>query len=227
MKCSVKGCEGDTVGRGLCRKHYQRLRTHGHTENTRPEKYGDKHKHPLWNSWKTFRRDISPTDLCPEWHDDFWEFVRGVGDRPTSNHKLFTADETKPLGPDNFVWKEAITQKVEGEDEKTYRNRCQRVYRAVDKERFREYDRGKHYLKTYGLTRSAYDAMLSAQGGVCAICSQPEMRIMRGKVAALSVDHCHETGKVRGLVCNRCNVGLQMFRDDPEIIAKAAAYLKK
>jgi hypothetical protein len=225
MKCSIKGCEGATVGQGLCRKHYQRLRIHGHTESTRPDGYGAKHKHPMWSSWKTFRRSDTKTNLCPEWYDDFWKFAKDVGDRPSKKHKLFTADESIDLGPDNFVWKEAITQRVDGEDDKTINARRSRVYRAVDKERYRLGDQKKHYKKKYGITLNKYNDMLSAQGGVCAICSQPETRMLRGKVAALSVDHCHTTGKVRGLLCNRCNIGLQMFKDNAELIQKASEYL--
>lgn len=226
MTCTIKNCDGKVVARGLCRKHYQRWRTHGNTDDTSLEKNGAKHKHPLWNSWKQFRRDITPTELCPEWRDDFWRFAKEVGDRPTPKHKLFTADETKPLGPNNFVWKESLIQMVPGEDRRTYEARRSRAARAIDKEGYREYDIKKHYKKKYGITLDDYNAMLHAQGGVCAICGQPEMRIMRGKVAALSVDHCHTTGKVRGLLCNRCNIGLQMFKDNVELIQKASEYLK-
>lgn len=61
----------------------------------------------------------------------------------------------------------------------------------------------------YGLTPEAYDLMLQAQKGVCAICGRPETAVCNGSPASLSVDHCHASGRVRGLLCIRCNRGLQ------------------
>lgn len=68
----------------------------------------------------------------------------------------------------------------------------------------------RHLLSfKYGLTEADFDRMLSAQGGVCAICQQPERTTKRnGLPAPLSVDHDHVTGAVRGLLCRRCNGAL-------------------
>lgn len=76
--------------------------------------------------------------------------------------------------------------------------------------------RSKLRLK-YGLTLEQYEAMEQAQGGRCAIC---------GDVTTLSIDHCHKSGQVRKLLCNGCNMGLGHFRDSPELLRKAAAYLE-
>jgi len=65
--------------------------------------------------------------------------------------------------------------------------------------------------------------MLGHQRGVCAICGRagsPERGI-------LDVDHCHDTGVVRGLLCTLCNRGLGQFKDDLGLVEKAAAYLKR
>ncbi len=67
--------------------------------------------------------------------------------------------------------------------------------------------------------------MLAAQGGVCAICHQPERVEWRGKIRALNVDHDHSTGRVRGLLCNVCNHVLGAFGDDPERFRTAISYL--
>src|SRR5690606_5587543 len=75
-------------------------------------------------------------------------------------------------------------------------------------------------LREYGITLDDYFAMLERQGGVCAICHQ-ECQTRN----SLAVDHCHETGRVRGLLCNRCNRALGLLRDDPEVIRRAASYL--
>jgi hypothetical protein len=81
---------------------------------------------------------------------------------------------------------------------------------------------------TYGLTVERYEALRAAQHNLCAICRQPEIRRHpKGGEWQLSVDHCHETGEIRGLLCEACNNGLGKFHDDPDLIEKAAAYLRK
>lgn len=70
-----------------------------------------------------------------------------------------------------------------------------------------------------GLTESDYNEMLSAQGGCCAICGDPP------KQRRLAVDHCHSTGENRALLCDLCNKALGGFRDNPEIMIKAAKYV--
>lgn len=72
----------------------------------------------------------------------------------------------------------------------------------------------------YGLTLAQFDAMLVAQGFECAICSTP---LTDGR--RTSVDHCHATGKVRGLLCGHCNSGLGFFKDSPDKLFAAATYL--
>lgn len=67
-------------------------------------------------------------------------------------------------------------------------------------------NRGKHYKSRYGITIEDYERMYNAQGGVCAICKEPETRKSKtGKPMSLSVDHDHKTGKVRDLLCVACN----------------------
>ena len=83
-------------------------------------------------------------------------------------------------------------------------------------------------LKKYGITLEDYDRMYESQNGVCAICLKPETtkdRWRRGGIKRLAVDHDHETGAVRGLLCDRCNKALGCFRDDPELVRAALDYL--
>lgn len=77
-------------------------------------------------------------------------------------------------------------------------------------------------MKRYGLTAEAYEAMLAAQGGVCAICGGVDAKGRR-----LSVDHDHESGVVRALLCGGCNVALGFMRDDPTLLRAAADYLER
>jgi Autographiviridae endonuclease VII len=70
----------------------------------------------------------------------------------------------------------------------------------------------------YGISLDDYNAMLAQQNGVCAICMKISDR-------TLSVDHCHTTGVVRGLLCRRCNTGLGCFEDQPSLVLRAFDYL--
>lgn len=75
--------------------------------------------------------------------------------------------------------------------------------------------RGYHLKHTYGITLADEEAMRVQQGGLCAICQ---------KGRSLMVDHDHETGRVRGLLCNGCNIALHLF-DDPVKLKRTLAYL--
>lgn len=82
--------------------------------------------------------------------------------------------------------------------------------------------RNKHLIRKYGITSLDYENLLTGQGGVCWICKRPP------KTKRLSVDHCHKTGKVRGLLCYICNCKLlPLVKENPEILRRAAAYLTK
>lgn len=72
------------------------------------------------------------------------------------------------------------------------------------------------------LTKAEFKEAKAAQGSKCAICQ----RVLRSRKST-HVDHCHETGVVRGLLCVRCNPGLGLFADDPELLRRAAAYVEK
>lgn len=78
----------------------------------------------------------------------------------------------------------------------------------------------------YGLDADKYAAMDTAQEGKCFVCGQPETALSRSQgPKSLSVDHCHDTGVVRKLLCDSCNRGLGYFKHDPDLLVAAAAYL--
>lgn len=82
------------------------------------------------------------------------------------------------------------------------------------------YNRRRLLQRDFGLSEADYEAMLQAQEGACALCrKRPDV----GK--HLAVDHCHKTGRVRGLLCMLCNTALGKFNDDPERLRDAIAYL--
>lgn len=77
--------------------------------------------------------------------------------------------------------------------------------------------------KEYDISWEDYEEMLESQNGCCAICKS---RIGNSRAQRLFVDHCHESLKVRGLLCSSCNHGLGLFKDSPSLLIKASEYLK-
>jgi hypothetical protein len=91
-------------------------------------------------------------------------------------------------------------------------------------------ERKRAQLKSsHNTTLEYYCQLLQEQEGVCAICKQPNNHIRRssGTPCDLHVDHDHITGKIRGLLCGKCNMGLGLFMDSTYLLEKAVAYLKQ
>lgn len=79
----------------------------------------------------------------------------------------------------------------------------------------------KRLFKTYGLALWEYKVLFKKQKGCCAICGKHQSKL----ACAMCVDHCHFTGKVRGLLCKQCNRALGFLNDDVKLVKKAAGYL--
>lgn len=90
--------------------------------------------------------------------------------------------------------------------------------RATWRERNPTYHRDKALLESYGLTHEEVLKKIEDQGGVCAICGC--------SMEKPNVDHSHTTGRVRGILCPQCNMGIGNLKDSPELLEKAAAYLR-
>lgn len=99
-----------------------------------------------------------------------------------------------------------------------WRRNRREVYRAA---------RQRGGLRKYGITLEQYQGMAQRQGGLCAICKRPEATKACGVTRELAVDHDHETGAVRGLLCHKCNTLLGSVSDDVSILEAAIAYLEK
>lgn len=83
------------------------------------------------------------------------------------------------------------------------------------------YTRNNNLQTKFGITVTQYEALNTAQGGVCAICAQ---QCNSGR--RLAVDHCHDTGSIRQLLCGNCNHGLGKFKDSPDLLRLAAGYIE-
>lgn len=214
--CTIDGCDRLQVAKGMCELHYRRMKRHGVVQSERLDRWGHRNAHPLYESWKHFSRTRA---LSEEWKD-FWQFVRDVGDRPSPVHRICRKDISLPAGPSNYYWREPLTDIPT--NTKAGRALYQRVYRLNNPERVKNAE----LKKTHGISLSLYNAKLEYQKGVCAICRKPETALDKnGQIRRLSVDHCHNHGHIRGLLCTACNRGLGLFQDDAERLIRAAKYI--
>lgn len=81
--------------------------------------------------------------------------------------------------------------------------------------------------RLYGITIDQWESMSLSQNHSCAICKKLETLIRKGSLCSLVVDHCHKSGKVRGLLCNKCNRVMGMLNDDVETLRRMIQYLLK
>ena len=109
-------------------------------------------------------------------------------------------------------------------DKNAYQREWRKLNPGYDKEhRNPEQTREAAWMRLYGITRDDYDRMLSAQEGRCAICYTD--KVGRGHTH-FHVDHNHATGKVRGLLCDKCNRGLGYFNDNASLLDVASKYIE-
>jgi hypothetical protein len=99
-----------------------------------------------------------------------------------------------------------------------------KAYREKHREKVLEIERKSKLKMAYGITPEQYEHMLKKQDGKCAICSTKKPG---GRTKMFFIDHCHNNGNVRGLLCMRCNTGLGLFLDNPKFLLNAISYLKE
>lgn len=87
----------------------------------------------------------------------------------------------------------------------------------------------RHLKRTYGITYDDYLELFNFQNGKCKICDGvgEESKGERRSHITLAVDHCHKTGKIRGLLCRKCNMGLGHFNDSSELLTSALSYIRE
>jgi hypothetical protein len=198
----------------LCGKHEFRVRRHGAIEQTRKPDWGSRESHALYGIWAWHKRK-GASGMCDEWRENFWTFVEAVKEKP-ANHQLRRLDTSQPLGPENWHWQDIIKDPDKASHQREWRKQNPGKSKANDLRRM------------YGMELHQYETLFKQQNHVCAICQQPEKALDKdGGPRRMPVDHCHATGKVRGLLCTSCNRAIGMFKDDPKILQKAIDYLNK
>lgn len=218
--CSVDGCGRTARTRELCGAHYQAALKRGTLKvrrNTTLAKRGRRVDNPLFYRWQSAK---SQGRLCEGWSADFWAFADAVGNPDDDESRLYSVNKTQPIGPGNFRWAKRWTY----DGRLTYN---QEWYRTSPKGRRALYAR-------YGLTDTDVEAMMAAQGGVCAICHKPETRKSRhasDTTTRLAVDHDEPRRMrrlfcVRGLLCSKCNVAIGGLGHDVDRLRSAIAYLE-
>lgn len=120
-------------------------------------------------------------------------------------------------------------EKIRAAQREDYRkNRAKRLaYSHEHIRRFPELYRARQLLRDYDMTIEQFQAIELTQGGKCAICFKPETAKNRaGVIKPLHVDHNHETQRVRGLICHRCNTMIGLALESPTILTSAIGYLR-
>lgn len=105
-----------------------------------------------------------------------------------------------------------------------YQPRCKPCVNLISgSPEFRMKQREYRYRNNFGIDTATYERMAQEQDRLCAICGKDDRTLKQ----RLAVDHCHQRGKVRGLLCNQCNLALGAFRDSPALLEAAKQYLLK
>jgi hypothetical protein len=111
---------------------------------------------------------------------------------------------------------------VDNRSKSGYQTRCKDCQAAVKKE-MAAYYRGKHLEYKYGMTHEQYESMLEEQDHKCAVCGIEEKYAENSR---LCIDHNHDTGQVRGLLCKKCNQAIGLLQDNADFCDSAGKYLR-
>jgi hypothetical protein len=105
--------------------------------------------------------------------------------------------------------------------------RSQAAYHRLRRQTHKRDYRERDLVRRFGIDLAVYQRMFVEQKGVCAICGNPETETRNGQVKWLAVDHDHETGAVRGLLCAACNKGIGWFGESVERLSRAIDYVQR
>lgn len=200
--CSVEGCEKLARVRGWCQMHYSRWHRHGDPGSAEASKVYESRE--VCSIEGCGKPHVART-FCAT-HYRRWSLYGDPGTADLIN---------RPHDPAEAERECRICGEVKLIDQ-FYRDRNVRAWQC--KTCYGQKQRNAVLMRKYGITQADYDAMAAAQDNRCAICREKR---------PLVVDHCHRSGKVRELLCNRCNRLLGDVDDDPELLRAALRFLSK
>lgn len=210
--CTGPECSRKSEAHDLCKQHGQQLRERGELHVIGDSTYKSRKSRERWAAmpeeqkaqWVAAMQVGRRSLVWTEAHSQ----ARSVSTRAAWQRKAQATDPTSER--DCLTCGKPFTRTVTPGGRQFYCSpECRNLYAK---------------LRRHGLTHQQYDAMLTMQGGVCAIC-RSAWKGWNGKQGP-HIDHCHDTGRVRGLLCGDCNTALGRFSDDPVLLRRAADYLE-
>jgi len=204
--CAVADCLNPAKTRGWCHKHYVRWWKHGDPLIVQLAGWGNRPRQHQTCSVD----DCATRPLARGWCRKHYKRWQATGDPtltlPTGRPELGVCQRSHE--PNWYVYEQG--RRV-NRTCRTCRNERRFSPEGIAEHRDRELQR------LYGISSAEVDALLTSQGGVCAICARsPEPP---------HVDHDHQTGAIRGILCNSCNLAIGMLQDSPDIVQAALTYL--
>jgi len=201
-KCYLESCDEPKYCKGLCRPHY-----------IRESKYGDPQENVPIKKRHIYDKSKKNYKYCPDCSRELLR-ERFAGNSARSDGLASICNSCDNDRVNQWYDKNKIT--INAKRRKHYTD--DKAIKA----------RNGYLLRTYGISLDNYYKLLSDQNDVCAICDKPEKVIdsKTKRIKVLSVDHCHDTGRVRGLLCYRCNHLIGCLGDNEESFTKILNYLK-
>ena len=220
-KCAAVGCIKLADVGEFCYMHYKRVQRHG-TPDARVNSGGTTKipraaSHELYTVWRSMTRANKGLSVCERWKK-FENFVEDMGSKPAGKLGLYRLDAKLMFEPSNVYWADFVNST----EHRTSRRKAVRAWVSKNP----DYAAGASMKAMYGVTLEWYDEQLARQNGVCAICGNPEVRVTKGSVRRLCIDHCHDTGKVRGLLCAACNTGIGNLKHSVALLEASIKYLQ-
>ena len=152
-----------------------------------------------------------------QWYDDnkdnVKQYQKDNKDKINKRRKQYQKDNKEELKTKRKKYIDANIDKI---------RKYAKDYRAVTKEERKKYDMISRNKKRYGITPEQYTELFNKQEGKCAICGKHQTEFKK----ALCVDHNHITGKIRGLLCYKCNTGIGNLNDNIILLQNAINYIK-